>query len=385
MSRSVLVTGGAGFIGKPLVSRLVQEGYQVKVLDNLSGQVHKDGGRDTLKELRQQCDVIVGDVRSRKDILDAIDNVDYVVHLAAETGVGQSMYEITRYTSTNVGGTATLLEVLVNHRHQVSKLVVASSRAVYGEGKYLCQHCGTFAPSGRLEEQLLQGQWDPLCPSCGLLTQPLPTDEVITAHPQSVYAVTKQAQEELCLCVGRAIGIPTAIMRYFNVYGEGQALHNPYTGILSTFATRILLGVPPVVYEDGLESRDFVHVDDVVRATLLALKSDCSDKEIFNVGSGQSTTILEIARLLLKIFNSKLDPVVSGQFRKGDVRHSLADISKIRSQLGYEPQVSLEEGVRRFADWAQPQPELVDLSERAADELRSRHLLGFAQSAWSAR
>jgi dTDP-L-rhamnose 4-epimerase len=374
VARVVLITGGAGFIGSHLAERLFDLGYKVRVIDNLSAQVHS--AHATLpRYLQGKVEFVRGDILNKDLVREAVTGVDYIIHLAAETGVGQSMYQITRYIDTNIKGSAVLLESVIQSRKKVGKIVVASSRAVYGEGKYLCRRCGVTYPTQRSEAELARKHWQMNCPRCGLRVEPKATDEEAMLKPTSIYAITKQAQEQVFSVVSEAYGIPTVILRYFNVYGPRQSLGNPYTGILSIFASRIISGKPPLIYEDGLESRDFVHVNDAVAAMILALEKGEANNEVFNVGSGTRVTISGIANLLLKHLGSPLDPVLAGKYRVGDIRHCFADIGKIGSKLGYEPSISIEEGISNFARWVKRQKKVLDLSDEASGELSRRKLL----------
>ena len=374
MAQTILITGGAGFIGSHLAEKLSEIGYRVILIDNLSPQVH---GLDAELPyyLKDKVEFIKGDVRSRDDVKRAILRADAVIHLAAETGVGQSMYQITQYIDTNVKGSAVLLETIIDKGKSVRKIIVASSRAVYGEGKYRCENCGITYPEQRTENELQRKQWQMCCTRCGRIVEPIPTDEDAMLRPTSIYAVTKQAQEQMFSVIAKAHNIPTVILRYFNVYGQRQSLNNPYTGILSIFSSRIINGKPPLIYEDGLESRDFVHVSDVVKATMLALEKTEANYQVFNVGSGSRATILEVSNLLVKKFGSSLKPVVVGKYRVGDIRHCYSDLTRIKSKLGYEPSKSLEEGISEFADWVKQQKGILDLSDKASEELSSRKLL----------
>jgi len=318
---------------------------------------------------------IKGNLRSRSAVKSALSSTDAVIHLAAETGVGQSMYEIARYVKTNAEGTAILLEYVIKESSQVKKIILASSRAVYGEGKYRCEKCGITYPQSRSDSELKRGQWQINCAKCGRIVEPLPTDEDTLLRPTSIYAVTKLAQEQLFSVIARAHKIPYVILRYFNVYGQRQSLSNPYTGILSIFSSRIVNSKTPLVYEDGLESRDFVHVSDVVTATILALEKTEANYEIFNVGSGRRATILEVANLLVDKLESSLKPIVVGKYREGDIRHCYADLSKIKAKLGYQPSKNLEEGISEFVQWVKHQRNILDLSDEASKELASRKLL----------
>jgi dTDP-L-rhamnose 4-epimerase len=375
--RKVLITGGLGFIGRHVAELLVEQGWHVLLFDNLSPQTHGAVPEITMQGLLQhsQVEICRGDVCSPAEWERVLPEVGYVIHLAAETGTGQSMYEISRYTETNVGGTATLLDHLANRRHNISKVILASSRSVYGEGAYRCAECGVVYPPMRSEDMLNSGHWEPRCPSCDGQITATATPEDGKLAPASIYAATKLAQEHLLRIATEALGIPAVILRLQNVYGEGQSLKNPYTGILSIFSNQLRLGKAPNVYEDGQESRDFVHASDVARVVALALGSEAADGYTLNVGSGSATTIEDIALLLRDRFGSTLPPVVSGQYRLGDIRHGLADLTAVRARLGFEPQVSLEDGVGRFASWVRTQPVEPDQLVRATRELVERGLM----------
>jgi dTDP-L-rhamnose 4-epimerase len=371
--RRVLVTGGAGFIGTHLVKALASRGHQVSVLDALDPQVHgQNGGPSAGKDF----ELIRGDILDDATLTQALAGIEVVFHQAASVGVGQSMYEPAAYTRVNSLGTAMLMEKIAAPDSKVEKVVVASSMSLYGEGKYACQECGPTHPSPRRREQMSLGEWEPACPRCGALLAPLPTDEETASVPTSVYAITKRCQEETVLVMGRAYRIPSVALRYFNVYGPGQSLSNPYTGVAAIFASRILNGVPPVLFEDGLQSRDFTHVSDIVQANLLAMERSEADYRVLNVGTGRRTALLELTRGLLHKLRPEGDvqPQVAGSFREGDIRHCYADISQIQKTLGFEPRISLEYGFDDLADWARTQrPE--DRTEQALGELRSRGLV----------
>jgi dTDP-L-rhamnose 4-epimerase len=359
----LLLTGGAGFIGSHLANELVRQGHEVRALDPLVDQVHT--GADRPEHLSEDVELIVGDVRDGALVRKALDGVDAVVHLAARVGVGQSMYEIDEYVSANTHGTAVLLEALLDR--PVRKLVVASSMSVYGEGLY--------EPAAAVERRLgdLEARrWEPRGAGGEELT-PRPTSEGKTCANSSVYALTKYDQERLCLVFGAAYDVPTVALRFFNVYGPHQALSNPYTGALAIFASRLINGRPPLVYEDGEQRRDFVNVQDVVRAVALALARDDADGLPVNIGSGRSVSINEIARKLAHVLGSEIEPEVTGTFRAGDIRHCFADIGRARGLLGYQPQVSLAEGISELAQWLETQT-AVDRVDGAAAELVSRGL-----------
>jgi dTDP-L-rhamnose 4-epimerase len=382
MGQRVLITGGLGFIGLSLAHTLVGRGFEVRLLDNLSPQIHGVDPQLDLGALREehQVEVMHGDVCERRDWVAALQDVSSVVHLAAETGTGQSMYRIADYTSTNVLGTALLLDVLANERHEITKLVLASSRAVYGEGAYECPCCGLVYPAMRSPAGLQASQWEPPCPYCGGPIQPVATGETAKTSPASVYAATKLAQEDLVRIAAHALGVPFLIFRLQNVYGEGQSLNNPYTGILSIFSNRIRQGKEILLFEDGHESRDFVHVSDVAEAIALGLESESGDGLTMNVGSGVQVSVETIARSLKRQWkDSRASVVVSGQYRLGDIRHNYADISVIGQRLAFSPKVPLEEGIERFARWVKTQPMArngqEDGLDRANRELIERGLM----------
>ena len=372
----VLISGGAGFIGSNLSLKLIAQGYDVVVLDSLSTQIHGENPdlSYTYRMIRDHVEMVVGDVSNISDWRKALAGVDAVVHLAAETGTGQSMYEINHYTDTNIGGTAKLLDILTNEKHSVKKLIVASSRAVYGEGKYQCEKHGTVYPFSRKDEDMASGDFHVKCPVCGENIEMLPTDEQSVLFPTSVYGHTKQSQEQLSMLVGRSVGIPTVAFRFQNVYGPGQSLNNPYTGILSIFSTQIKNGNDINVFEDGFETRDFVFIDDVTDAIILGLTRTEGDFHALNVGSGQRTSVLRIAELLIREYHSSSKIRVTGDYRLGDIRHNLADLGTIRDLLGYELKVIFEKGLSRFVDWVEGQETAPDRYEESLLEMKRRGL-----------
>jgi len=304
---NILVTGGAGFIGSHLVDGLIENGHRVRVLDALVSQVHETAQP---KNLNPRAEFLRGDICDPELVRRALVDVDAVYHEAAEVGIGQSMYEISKFVRANDLGTAVLLEALSERRKQVRKLIVASSMSIYGEGTYECPNCGVKHPQLRAEAQLMNRQWEFSCSDCGSELNPLPTNEDKPLFPTSVYAISKQDQEQYCLVVGRAYGIPTVALRYFNVYGTRQALSNPYTGICAIFSSRLLQDESPMIFEDGEQTRDFVHVSDVVRANLLALESSRADYQALNIGTGRPTSVREIARLLTEGLGKNLKPEI---------------------------------------------------------------------------
>jgi dTDP-L-rhamnose 4-epimerase len=371
--KKVLITGGAGFIGQKLVAKLLSEKLDLVVIDSMSSQIHGDNSFDE-KIKSSQLQMIRGDICDLKSNLAVFSGVDAVVHLAAETGTAQSMYEIARYNEVNSQGTAVLLDCLVNHSNDVKKIVLASSRSVYGEGSYECKVHGLLTPEPRDIDALKNLRWEPVCPNCGDILSLVSTKETASIKPASVYAATKYAQEDLIKIGCSSLGIAYSILRFQNVYGRGQSLNNPYTGILSIFSTRIRQKLSIPIFEDGLESRDFIHVNDVVEAIYLSLTSKTANNRTFNVGSGTPTSVFEIANLLFKVFDGHEVslPQVTNQFRVGDIRHCYADISEITNQLGWKPQVSLEQGLDDFSDWVKSQPLPMDGLDMAMQELRSR-------------
>ena len=377
--QNVLVTGGAGFIGSHLCKALLAAGAEVRVVDALDPQVHGNDvdARRLLPSL--DVDLRIGDVSDPAVVDDALDGISMVVHFAAAVGVGQSMYEIRRYCETNTMGTAVLLEALAERRESIGKLVVASSMSIYGEGLYRCAGCGRDVEVDRKRKDLDERRWEPVAPCCGGQVTPLPTHEDKPVRPTSVYAVNKRDQEELCLVVGRAYDIPTLALRFFNVYGSGQAIQNPYTGVAAIFSSRLLAGKPPLIFEDGLQSRDFVHVSDVAAACLAAL-SGPAENEVLNIGSGRPITVLEVASLLQKELGGP-DAEVLNTYRAGDVRHCYSDISRARELLSWEPRTTLAAAIPELTAWVTsqvPAASAVDHAtgvDKAMAELNQRGLV----------
>jgi len=366
----ILVTGGAGFIGSHLVDRLVKDGHKVRVYDSLEPQVHQ-GKKPSF--LNKQAEYIFADLRNKSRLKKAVKNIDIIFHQASQVGVGQSMYEIQRYTEHNMLGTAVLLDLIVNTKNKVKKIIAASSMSIYGEGAYLCKKCGVVYPLLRSESQLKKKKWDMLCPKCKRIVKSLPTKEGKPLFPTSIYATSKRSQEEMCLEVGVAYKIPTVVLRYFNVYGPRQSLSNPYTGVAAIFLSRVKNNHEPFIFEDGRQSRDFIHVSDIVTANIMAMKKEQADYDFFNVGTGKPRSILDIAETIIELYRKPLRPKVLNKFRAGDIRHCYADISKIKKILGFKPKVSFEEGMERLARWSESQ-EACDLSKKAQVELKKRGL-----------
>lgn len=367
MSKQILITGGAGFVGSHLADGLLAAGHSVRILDDLTPQVHPAGRPDYLSK---DVELIVGDVRDPNRLREVLTGVDVVYHFAATVGVGQSMYEIARYMSVNTQGTAELLQAMLDAKLTPEKLIVASSMSIYGEGRYVCSSCGqAAAPPVRSVAQLRSGKWDLPCDLCGGLLKPVPTDETKPSEINSVYALAKRDQEQLCLIYGRNYGLPVTALRFFNIYGTRQALSNPYTGVAAVFASRMLNGNPPLVFEDGEQMRDFVSVHDIVRANILAMERPESNDQVINIGCGVPITIRQVAEILARALGKDAEPVITQKYRAGDIRHCYADISKARTLLGYEPQVTHEEGFRELAQWLMDQ-EAGGVEDKAETMLR---------------
>lgn len=372
MKKNILVTGGAGFIGSHVVDALLAKGHNVTVIDALVPQVH-GAHSDHPRYLPEGVPFIHADLCDSAIWEHALSGVDSVIHLAAEVGVGQSMYEIVRYVRGNSLATAVLLEKMLEHRDHIGKVVVASSMSIYGEGAYRCPHCGVIYPRTRQAEAVQKRRWEMTCPTCGDEATPIPTSEEKPLYPSSIYAVTKRDHEEMCLTFGQAYGIPTIAMRFFNVYGPRQALSNPYTGVAAIFSARLLNMKAPLVFEDGRQSRDFIHVSDIVQGILLALDTDGVENDLFNIGTGRSLSVMDVARTLADEIGIAIEPEVIGQYRAGDIRHCYADISKIRRILGYEPRVQFEDGMRELVANIREEP-AADRVDTAYRELAARGL-----------
>lgn len=375
--KKILITGGAGFIGSNLALKLSGNGYEVRVLDNLSPQIHGINPETTsplYNSIKDKVEFINGDVTNKTDLEKAIEDQDAVIHLAAETGTGQSMYEIKKYCDVNIGGTSLLLDILANKKHKIKKLIVASSRAIYGEGKYECLEHGIVFPEVRNEMDMQKGDYECKCPICGKPISLLSTSEDSKIHPTSVYGITKQTQEQMVLTVGKAISIPAVAFRYQNVYGPGQSLSNPYTGILSIFSTQIRNGNDINIFEDGKESRDFVYIDDIVDATILGLEKEEANFGVFNVGADELIDVVTVAETLKKNYNSDVKIKISGNYRIGDIRHNYANLSKITSTLGYKPNYSFEKGIAKFCEWVLQQEIQKDNYAASINEMKAKGL-----------
>jgi dTDP-L-rhamnose 4-epimerase len=370
MPRHVLITGGAGFIGSHLADHLLAHGYRIRAFDTLSPQVHGPDA-DRPAYLDPEVELVTGDIRDREAVRQALTGVDAVVHLAAAVGVGQSMYQIEKYTSINNIGTAVLLEALAEK--PVERLVTASSMSLYGEGLYQGPDGSQAAGVERSLEQLKAGDWE-LRNARGDLLTPIPTPETKAPTLASVYALSKYDQERMCLIVGRAYEIPTVALRFFNVFGTRQSLSNPYTGVLAIFASRLLNGNPPLIFEDGFQKRDFVHVSDIAQACRLALEVPQAAEQVFNVGSGRQYTVREIAERMARVLGREgIEPEITGNYRVGDIRHCFADITRARQVLGYEPRMTLEKGLVELASWLEGQV-AIDRVADARAELVARGL-----------
>lgn len=370
----ILVTGGAGFIGSEIIDQLYDKGYQeIVAIDSMAKQIHGDDWQNSYlyKKIHNKCRFIKGSVCNIDDMIKAVDECEVVLHLAADTGTGQSMYQINQYNETNVMGTSNLFQAIsiLGSKSKVRKIILSSSRSVYGEGKYKCSHCGTIYPGSRPKEQLMEGDFNFYCPNCGKKLELLATTEDSRIKPASLYAYTKYAQEMMLQTMCPALGIDYTIFRFQNVYGVGQSLKNPYTGILSVFSALMLENKPINIFEDGLESRDFINVTDIAKGVIKAIEEPRSNGEIINLGSGSNTSVLEIAEILKKYYKSSSKIKITGDFRIGDIAHNKADISKARDILNFEPTVSLDEGLRLFCGWVNGQEKDSSGYERSLYEM----------------
>lgn len=380
--KKVLVTGGAGFIGNAVVERLKNK-YEVIVLDNFSSQIHGENYEESYlyQNIKDKCKVIKGDVRNSEDLKVALEGVDYIIHLAAETGTGQSMYEINRYTDVNIKGTSNLLEVILKNKLPIKKIILSSSRSVYGEGMYFCNEHGIVVPNSREIEDMKNGDFEVKCPICGSEVELRFTTEDCKLTPVSYYAYTKLAQEKMLEVMCPTMDIPYTIFRYQNVYGAGQSLNNPYTGILSIFSKLLLKNQNLNIFEDGKESRDFVNVSDIAAATCSALENEATAYQHINVGSGENISVIQVAETLKRFYGSSSQIKISGDFRKGDIRHNIADITKAKELCGFKPVYTFEKGMKEFTEWVKKQNEeqslekSEDLFERSLSEMKETGML----------
>jgi len=371
--QNILITGGAGFIGSHLADGLLEKGYNINVLDNLDNQVHGSSSQKP-EYLHDKINFMQGSVLEKESLRKSLQDMDAIFHFAASVGVGQSMYQIEKYISTNTQGTANLLDLLVNEEHSIKKVIVASSMSIYGEGKYHCSNCGDIFPKNRAIKSLKEKHWDFKCSTCGEILKSTATDESKPLNPTSIYAQSKRHQEEMVILVGKTYNIPTVALRFFNVYGTRQALSNPYTGVCAIFSNRLKNKLPPIIYEDGLQSRDFIHVKDIVSANILALEKQAANGEIFNVGSGSPISILNLANTLIEVFQLHIKSQILNQFRKGDIRHCFADITKIQRKLGFQPKIRLETGIQDLIDWVNAHSSIKDNFQTVESELEKRGL-----------
>jgi len=372
--QTILVTGGAGYIGSHLVDALVAREYRVTVLDNLEPQVHRSGNWPSYANAKARY--VRGDVRDRAVFEPLVLASDAVVHFGAAVSVGQSMYQVDRYVDVNTRGTALLLDILVNAKHHVEKVLVASSIGVYGEGAYRCAVHGAVAPPIRPESQLAARDWEQRCPVCGEHVASIPTPEDKALYRDNIYSMTKYHQEEMVLLIGKTYGIPSVAPRFFNVYGPRQSLSNPYAGVAAIWLSRLLNDRQPIVFEDGGQLRDFVSIHDVVDCLVLMLETPGADYLPVNVGSGDTVTILEIARTLNHILGKSIEPQITQTGRKFDIRHNTADITRARTTLGYRPKISLADGMAELVEWAKTTPDVAnDFFDKALDELQQKGLL----------
>ncbi len=374
MIKNVLVTGGAGFIGSFIVDALVEKGHKVRILDNLEPQVH---GKEQKKPdyLNSEAEFILADIRDRDTLAKSLKDVEVVFHEAAAVGVGQSMYQVKKYVEVNTLGMANLLDIIANGEcRRLEKMIIPSSMSIYGEGAYGCESCGTVYPPERTLQMLQNKKWNPDCPLCDAPIIHKPVTENKPLVPTSVYAITKRDHEELALSVGKAYGISTFALRYFNVYGPRQALTNPYTGVAAIFCGNLLRGKPPYIFEDGGQLRDFVHISDIVRANLLCMEESEISYGCYNVGSGNNISIYELAMLLTRKMCSDIEPVITNKYRVGDIRHCYADISGLKRVLNWEPEIKLNEGMRDLIEWVAEQTPIDEIGD-AMKELNEKGLV----------
>lgn len=378
--KNILITGGAGFIGSNLSLKLIEKGYNITIVDSLLPQIHGEQpeiSSPLYVSIKNKVNFIHADVATVDDDfwIDVLKNQDIIVHFAAETGTGQSMYQLNRYNQTNVMGTSKLLQALQNKNHNIQKVVVASSRAVYGEGKYFSESIQQFVyPKHRAEIDMLHGDFECKCPITNQSVTLCATTEDSMIQPNSIYGLNKYEQEKSIEIICSSMDIPFVAFRYQNVYGVGQSLSNPYTGILAVFSNRIRANQSILIFEDGQESRDFVYIDDVVDATILGIESDNANNQVFNVGNGVATSVIDVAQSLIKNFEIEVPIEITGKFRKGDIRHNFADISKIKNLLGFEPKIDFNQGIKKYVDWVKTQVNPENNFEQSLAEMSAKGL-----------
>ena len=373
--KNILITGGAGFIGSRLCEKLFEKGYNITILDNLSNQIHNMGNSILFNRIKDKCNFIKGDVRNKEDWISALKNQDIIVHMASETGTGQSMYELEKYNDVNIMGTSHMLDLLGNVDNNVKKIIIASSRAVYGEGKYFCKSHGEQYPSKRYKVDMHNNDYEPKCTECKYPLISLATDENSMINHTSIYGLNKYHQEQMVMIMSQSLKIDAVGLRYQNVFGPGQSLSNPYTGILSIFSTRILNGNDIDVYEDGFESRDFIYIEDAVDATILAIENENANGHVLNVGSGIATNINEVAKTLKNLYKSQINIEISGKSRIGDIRHNYADMLKIQTLLGFSPKYSFKKGISEFVSWVETQRIEIDKYDKSFEQLKLKGLI----------
>jgi dTDP-L-rhamnose 4-epimerase len=377
LKKNILVTGGAGFIGSHLVDELVTLGHNVTIYDCLVPENFGDAQSPPIY-MSNKARFIRANILDYENLKEAVKEADVVFHLASKLGIGKSMYEIRNFIQDNTLGTSNLLNILANENHSVKKLIVASSNSIYGEGSAVCEKCGIVKPKMREKEQLDRKDWNIKCPTCGSIVKSINTTENMNPDCTSIYAHTKMHQEQLCLLVGKAYSIDTTALRFFNVLGARQALSNPYTGVCAIFATSLLCGNPPLIYEDGKQSRDFVNVKDIVQALVLAITNPNAKNEIFNVGTGIATSVLQLAEKITQSINPNIKPRIVAQARFGDIRHCIADITKIKEKLGYKPKFQLEDSLKQVIEWVKLESKSKKLQDKSTDaekELKNKGIL----------
>lgn len=371
MCKNILITGGAGFIGSFLADKLIKEGYSIRIFDNLEEQVHQNR---LPTYLNKKAEFIKGDVRDCQAFKDSLENIDAIFHLAAAIGVQQSQYQIKRFVDVNMGGMGNLLDIVINQKSKVKKIVLMASMTSYGEGVYFCEKCGKVKPPLRNYRYMEKKDWEMHCPFCHSYVKPIATNEETSLSGNSIYALTKKMQEEMLFNIGKTYDIPVVSLRGFNIYGPRQSISNPYTGVTAIFISRLKNNKSPILYEDGLQTRDFVSVYDAVEALFLALIKKEANYRVINIGSGKATTIKELAYLLARLLGKKIDPKITGKSRKNDIRHCFADITKAKKLLAWKPKVSLREGLKNLIKWADKE-EAKDLFDKAEEELRKRKII----------